>query len=859
MDEPVFGDPSEPMSPEQNDKGPINTRVIALERQLAIEMKVKAGAENMLQMYSSGSGKDRKMLAEAQQMLQDSKTKIEFIRMQLLKANQSQTPSGNTNGERRESIKRPSATDILLNPVEFRIEELRHHLRIETAISDGFKNVMKTLGSLKTSDRKGLAEAQKGAQESTHKLEILRLSLEARLKELPPDSENINVIKEELKTGRSQSYNTLPKPAALTGKLDVRLMGCQDILEFFPNRSKHNTFPFGTSPGETKSLLKRNSTKSYSLKGTSEEFSNEISCVLKLDSVHYGQTNFKPIGNQCWDTRFLMDLEKARELEILIYWKDWRQLCALKFLRLEDFLDNQRHGMCLQLEPQGMLFAEVTFHNPSIERKTKLTRQKKLFKHKGKNFLRPGQMNINVAAWGRLMKRAVPTTAGCTSPTTFSPTEDLQSGTVFSNKDKPLVKKLSFDEEVQPQKESLVSPGSPIPVNSTRKSADVEDALKAFDFLKDSSTELIVQPPEPKTRAKQLMTSTPARPQPIPKQAGTLECASIVMSDFRCISVLGRGHFGKVLLAEYKNTGEMFAIKALKKGDIIARDEVESLLCEKRIFETANTQRHPFLVNLFACFQTEQHVCFVMEYACGGDLMMHIHTDVFSEPRTVFYSACVILGLQFLHENKIVYRDLKLDNLLLDAEGFLKIADFGLCKEDMGYGDRTSTFCGTPEFLAPEVLTETSYTRAVDWWGLGVLIYEMLVGESPFPGDDEEEVFDSIVNDDVRYPRFLSSEAMAIMKRLLRRNPERRLGAGPRDAEDIKKQLFYRNMKWEDLYYRRLVPPFVPTVRSSEDVSNFDEEFTSEMPILTPPKDARPVSNEEQNIFKDFNYMADWC
>lgn len=118
-----------------------------------------------------------------------------------------------------------------------------------------------------------------------------------------------------------------------------------------------------------------------------------------------------------------------------------------------------------------------------------------------------------------------------------------------------------------------------------------------------------------------------------------------------------------------------------------------------------------------------------MEYAAGGDLMMHIHTDVFTEPRAVFYAACVVLGLQYLHESKIIYRDLKLDNLLLDTEGYVKIADFGLCKEGMGFNDRTGTFCGTPEFLAPEVLTDTSYTRAVDWWGLGVLIFEMLVGE----------------------------------------------------------------------------------------------------------------------------------
>uniref|UniRef100_A0A480KC60 Serine/threonine-protein kinase N1 isoform 1-like n=1 Tax=Sus scrofa TaxID=9823 RepID=A0A480KC60_PIG len=306
-------------------------------------------------------------------------------------------------------------------------------------------------------------------------------------------------------------------------------------------------------------------------------------------------------------------------------------------------------------------------------------------------------------------------------------------------------------------------------------------------------------------------------------------------------------------------SGELFAIKALKKGDIVARDEVESLMCEKRILAAVTSAGHPFLVNLFGCFQTPEHVCFVMEYSAGGDLMLHIHSDVFSEPRAVFYSACVVLGLQFLHEHKIVYRDLKLDNLLLDTEGYVKIADFGLCKEGMGYGDRTSTFCGTPEFLAPEVLTDTSYTRAVDWWGLGVLLYEMLVGESPFPGDDEEEVFDSIVNDEVRYPRFLSAEAISIMRRLLRRNPERRLGSSERDAEDVKKQPFFRTLGWDALLARRLPPPFVPTLSGRTDVSNFDEEFTGESPTLSPPRDARPLTATEQAAFRDFDFVAGSC
>uniref|UniRef100_A0A452SP10 protein kinase C n=1 Tax=Ursus americanus TaxID=9643 RepID=A0A452SP10_URSAM len=578
--------------------------------------------------------------------------------------------------------------------------------------------------------------------------------------------------------------------------LEVRLMGCQDILENVPGRSKATSVALpGWSPSETRSSFMSRTSKSKS--GSSrnllktDDLSNDVCAVLKLDNTVVGQTSWKPISNQSWDQKFTLELDRSRELEISVYWRDWRSLCAVKFLRLEDFLDNQRHGMCLYLEPQGTLFAEVTFFNPVIERRPKLQRQKKIFsKQQGKTFLRAPQMNINIATWGRLVRRAIPTVN--------------HSGTF--------------------------SPQAPVP-------ATVDSTVTKLDF------DLEPEPP-------------PAPPRD--SSLGEID-ESFNLQDFRCCAVLGRGHFGKVLLAEYKHTNEMFAIKALKKGDIVARDEVDSLMCEKRIFETVNSVRHPFLVNLFACFQTKEHVCFVMEYAAGGDLMMHIHTDVFSEPRAVFYAACVVLGLQYLHEHKIVYRDLKLDNLLLDTEGFVKIADFGLCKEGMGYGDRTSTFCGTPEFLAPEVLTETSYTRAVDWWGLGVLIYEMLVGESPFPGDDEEEVFDSIVNDEVRYPRFLSTEAISIMRRLLRRNPERRLGAGEKDAEDVKKHPFFRLIDWSALMDKKVKPPFVPTIRGREDVSNFDDEFTSEAPILTPPREPRILSEEEQEMFRDFDYIADWC
>uniref|UniRef100_A0A673ALC5 protein kinase C n=1 Tax=Sphaeramia orbicularis TaxID=375764 RepID=A0A673ALC5_9TELE len=773
-----------------------SSRLAALKRQNDIELKVKQGAENMIQMYSNGSSKDRKLLATAQQMLQDSKTKIEFIRMQILKASQANELT----------LSLPDKP--IISPLDLRVEELCHHAKIESAVAEGAKNVMKLLGSGKVTEKRAHSEAQARFNESSQKLDLLRYSLEQRLNELPKNHPRSSSIVEELSLLSSPAltsprssiistqnqYSTVTKPAALTGTLDVRLMGCQDLLENVPGRSKAASVPLpGWSPSETRSsfISRANRNRGVSSRNLtkSEELSNEISAVLKLDNTVVGQTSWRPVSNQAWDQKFTLELDRSRELEISVYWRDWRSLCAVKFLRLEDFLDNQRHGMCLYLEPQGMLFAEVTFFNPVIERRPKLQRQKKIFsKQQGKTFLRAPQMNINIATWGRLVRRAIPTV----STNSFSP-QAAETG-----------------------HSSL--PGSPTPSRYTQ----------------DTHT-------------------------PLQSCFHRLQRFSAILQDFKCVAVLGRGHFGKVLLAEYKSTGEMFAIKALKKGDIVARDEVDSLMCEKRIFETVNSVRHPFLVNLFACFQTQEHVCFVMEYAAGGDLMMHIHADVFSEPRAVFYAACVVLGLQFLHDHKIVYRDLKLDNLLLDTEGYVKIADFGLCKEGMGFRDRTSTFCGTPEFLAPEVLTETSYTRAVDWWGLGVLIFEMLVGESPFPGDDEEEVFDSIVNDEVRYPRFLSTEAISIMRRLLRRSPERRLGAGERDAEEVKKHLFFRNMDWNGLLAKKVKPPFVPTIQGANDVSNFDDEFTSEAPILTPPREPRVLSSEEQNMFSDFDYIADWC
>ena len=325
------------------------------------------------------------------------------------------------------------------------------------------------------------------------------------------------------------------------------------------------------------------------------------------------------------------------------------------------------------------------------------------------------------------------------------------------------------------------------------------------------------------------------------------------LDDFNFLAVLGKGNFGKVMLAESKNLKQLYAIKVLKKDFIIENDEVESTRSEKRVFLIANRERHPFLLNLHSCFQTENRVYFVMEYVSGGDLMWHIQKELFTPRRAQFYAAEVLLALKYFHDNGVIYRDLKLDNILLTLSGHIKIGDYGLCKEDMWYGKTTGTFCGTPEFMGPEILLEQKYGRAVDWWAFGVLIYQMLLGKSPFRGDDDDEVFDAILSDEPLYPIHMPRDSVSILQKLLTREPEKRLGSGPKDAEEIMVHPYFRNINFDDIYHCRVTPPFIPKIDSATDVRNFDSEFTSEVPALTPVSTTLTPLMQEQ--FRGFSYL----
>ncbi|XP_069097100.1 protein kinase C zeta type isoform X2 [Pleurodeles waltl] len=276
------------------------------------------------------------------------------------------------------------------------------------------------------------------------------------------------------------------------------------------------------------------------------------------------------------------------------------------------------------------------------------------------------------------------------------------------------------------------------------------------------------------------------------------------LHDFDLIRVIGRGSYAKVLLVRLKKNDQIYAMKVVKKELVHDDEDIDWVQTEKHVFEQASS--NPFLVGLHSCFQTTSRLFLVIDYVNGGDLMFHMQRQrKLPEEHARFYAAEICIALNFLHERGIIYRDLKLDNVLLDSEGHIKLTDYGMCKEGLGPGDTTSTFCGTPNYIAPEILRGEEYGFSVDWWALGVLMFEMMAGRSPFDiitdnpdMNTEDYLFQVILEKPIRIPRFLSVKASNVLKGFLNKDSKERLGCQLQTGfSDIKSHTFFRSIDWD--------------------------------------------------------------
>ena len=345
--------------------------------------------------------------------------------------------------------------------------------------------------------------------------------------------------------------------------------------------------------------------------------------------------------------------------------------------------------------------------------------------------------------------------------------------------------------------------------------------------------------------------SSPAPPSSATSSASTntsdsnVSGAKVGLQDFELLKVIGKGSFGKVLQVRKKDTKRIYAMKVLNKKTILERNEVEHTKAEKNILQKLV---HPFLVNLNYSFQTKDKLYFIMDYINGGELFFHLQKDKkFDEDRVRFYCAEIVCGLEYLHNSGVLYRDLKPENLLLTGDGHICMTDFGISKEGLESDDaRTATFCGTPEYLAPEVLEGNGYGKAVDWWSFGTLMYEMLTGLPPFYSQDVQQMYSKIMNAKLVIPDNISPEARDLVSKFLIRDPAERLT----DPAKIKAHPFFASIDWEKLINKEVTPPFNPNINSTESTELVDPAFTSE----DPNEEAEASSSVQQN-FDGFTYV----
>lgn len=326
--------------------------------------------------------------------------------------------------------------------------------------------------------------------------------------------------------------------------------------------------------------------------------------------------------------------------------------------------------------------------------------------------------------------------------------------------------------------------------------------------------------------------------------------------DFELRKVLGKGGYGKVFQVRKltgDDKGKIFAMKVLKKATIVRNSkDTAHTKAERNILEAV---KHPFIVDLLYAFQTKGKLYLILEYLSGGELFMHLEREgIFLEDTACFYVAEITLALEHLHRQGIIYRDLKPENILLDSTGHVKLTDFGLCKESIDETTVTHTFCGTIEYMAPEILTRSGHGKAVDWWSLGALMYDMLTGAPPFTAENRKKTIEKILKGKLNLPPYLTPDARDLIRKLLKRQICQRLGSGIADADPIKAHPFFKHIRWVDVIARKLDPPFKPVLAGEDDTSQFDSNFTKQTPVDSPC--GTSLSESVNLVFQGFTYVA---
>ena len=330
----------------------------------------------------------------------------------------------------------------------------------------------------------------------------------------------------------------------------------------------------------------------------------------------------------------------------------------------------------------------------------------------------------------------------------------------------------------------------------------------------------------------------------------------VTFNDFEPLKLLGRGSFGEVLLVRLKANQKVYAMKILSKNLLKIKRQQIHTKTERDLMVKINC---PFIVNIKSAFQDIAKLYIVSEFMQGGDMFYHMHDGkiiMFNNDKTRFYIMELVLALEFLHKNNMVYRDLKPENILLDAKGHIKLTDFGLSKILETESDKAFTICGTPQYLAPEILQKKGYNKAVDWWSLGCVMYEMLTGKIPFAIKRGVKLNMKIYEQGVKYPDHLYKNAKDLIKKLLVIDPNERLGSGPDGSENIKKHPFFKGINWNDAYQRKGKPPFIPKLKNDTDLRYFDTMFTEEPINGNQRKYTRDRDREPSNEYNGFSYVT---